>query len=396
VTLRYVPVAPLAGSREGQTGIYLDHAATTPIDPRVSAAMEPFTVSIYGNPSSVYRAAREVRRAVDDARDQVASVLDARSTEIVFTSGGSESDNAAIKGVAFARRLGGHLVTSQIEHHAVLRSAEFLEKLGVQVTYVAPDRDGMVDPDAIGRALRADTFLVSVMYANNEIGTIQPIEEISRLTRARRILFHVDAVQAAGALDLSVARLGVDLLSLSGHKFSGPKGTGLLYIRRGTVCWPLINGGGQERGRRAGTENVAGIVGFAAALRIAQAESGVRNARVGPMRDRLVAGVLSAIPATRLTGHPTHRLPNNASFCFEGVSGESLLLALDQNGVAASAGSACTSGSLEPSHVLLAIGLSPELALGSLRLTLGSSNTDADVDRVLALLPALVERLRRP
>jgi cysteine desulfurase len=396
VTLPRSPVAPLARPREGHDSVYFDHAATTPIDPRVVAAMEPYTGSIYGNPSSVYRAAREARRAVDDARDLVASILDARSTDIVFTAGGSESDNAALKGVAFAHRLNGHIVTSQIEHHAVLRSAEFLEKLGVQVSFVAPDRDGVVDPDAIGRALRADTFLVSVMYANNEIGTIQPIEDISRLTRARRIPFHVDAVQAAGSLDLSVRRLGVDLLSLSGHKFSGPKGTGLLYIRRGTVCWPLINGGGQERGRRAGTENVAGIVGFATALRLAQTETSELNARVGPMRDRLVAGVLNAIPEALLTGHPTRRLANNASFCLDGVSGESLLLALDQNGVAASAGSACTSGSLEPSHVLLAIGLPPKLALGSLRLTLGTSNTDAEVDRVLALLPSLVERLRRP
>lgn len=374
---------------------YLDHAATTAVDPRVLEAMLPFLGTLYGNPSSLYRIARDARRAVDAARDSVAEVLGARASEVIFTASGTESDNLAVKGVAFAHYPSrGHVVTTQIEHHAVLHSCAFLEKLGYQVTYLPVDHHGVVDPDAVGRAIRPDTILVSVMYANNEVGTIEPIREIATITRSRRVPLHVDAVQAAGSLDLNVDRLGVDLLTLSGHKFYGPKGTGVLYLRRGTTCWPLIHGGGQERGRRAGTENVAGIVGFAAALQLAEAERDGRNAHVARLRNRLVDGVLCSVAGARLNGHPTHRLPNNASFCFEGVSGESLLLALDQHGVMASTGSACTSGSLEPSHVLLALGVPPRLASGSLRISLGKDNTDEDIDRLLTLLPDLVAKLR--
>ncbi|HLH74417.1 MAG TPA: cysteine desulfurase family protein, partial [Chloroflexota bacterium] len=324
-----------------ETLTYLDHAATTPLDPRVTAAMEPYWSTVYGNPSSMYQLAREARRAIDTARDEVAGLLGARAAEIIFTSSGSESDNFAVKGVAFAQRdHGRHIITSQVEHHAVLHATEFLEQLGFEVTYLPVDQFGMVDPDAVARAIRDDTILISIMYANNEVGTIQPIEEIAKVTRARGVPFHVDAVQAGGALDLSVDRLGVDLLSLSGHKFYGPKGTGALYIRRGTSCWPLIHGGGQERGRRAGTENVAGIVGFATALKLAQSERNANNQHSQRLRDRLIAGILGSIPGVRLTGHPDRRLCNNASFVFEGVSGESLLLALDRRGIMASTGSA--------------------------------------------------------
>jgi cysteine desulfurase len=374
--------------------VYLDHAATTPLDSRVAAAMAPFGAEVYGNPSSMYRMARDARRAVDAARDTVANVLGARASEIEFTGSGSESDNAAIKGVAFAHRLKGHIVTTSIEHHAVLHTVEFLEKLGMAVTYLPVDSTGTVDPDDVGRALRDDTILVSVMYANNEIGTIQPISEIGRITRSRHVPLHVDAVQAAGALELAVDRLGVDLLSISGHKFYGPKGTGALFIRRGTTCWPLVHGGGQERGRRAGTENVAGIVGIGLALSVAQGSADANNERIARLRDRLVAGALGSVGGIQLTGHSNRRLANSASFCIDGVSGESLLLALDQRGIMVSTGSACTSGSLEPSHVLRAIGLPDRLSNGSLRVTLGRDNTEGDVDRFLVELGSVVTLLR--
>ncbi len=374
--------------------IYLDHAATTPLDPRVAEAMLPFWTETYGNPSSIYRAARDSRRSLDAARDSVAELLGAKNTEVIFTSGGSESDNAAIKGVAFAHRGSGHVITTRIEHHAVLNSVEFLEKIGYRATYLPTDEFGRVDPDAVGRAIEADTILVSVMLANNEIGTIEPISDIARVTRARRIPLHVDAVQAGGFLELDVDRLGVDLLSLSGHKFHGPKGTGVLYLRRGTSCWPLIHGGGQERGRRAGTENVAGIVGFAEAFRLAREELNERVRHVTSLRDRIIRGILDHIPDAYLTGHSVDRLPNLASFCFAGVSGESLLLALDLRGIMVSTGSACTSGSLDPSHVLLALNLPVELTQGSLRISLGHRNTGEEVDRLLATLPPVIKSLR--
>ncbi|MGH2460290.1 MAG: cysteine desulfurase family protein, partial [Chloroflexota bacterium] len=373
--------------------IYFDHAATTPLDPRVLDAMLPYLSGGYGNPSRMYRIAREARRAIDEARDLVAGLLGARAPEIVFTGSGSESDNLALKGVAFAHHgKPGHIITSRIEHHAVLHPAEFLEKLGFPVTYLPVDRFGVVDPDDVGRAIRPDTILVSIMYANNEIGTIEPISDIARLTQARHVPLHVDAVQAAGTLEVAVDRLGVDLLSLSAHKFYGPKGTGALYVRRGTACWPLVHGGGQERGRRAGTENVAGIVGLATALRRASESRASRERDLTRLRDRVIGGVLERIPGARLTGHPTARLANHASFQIDGVSGESLLLALDQQGIMVSTGSACTSGSLEPSHVLLALGSSPDEARGSLRISLGKDNTVEEVDHCLDVLAGLVPR----
>ena len=377
--------------------IYLDHAATTPVAPAVLEAMLPYFSERFGNPSSVYATARESRRAIDAARDAVAVVLGARSSEIVFTGSGTESDNLAIKGVAFANRVrGNHVITSQVEHHAVLHSCDYLEKFGFRVTRLPVDRLGVVDLDALEAALDDQTILVSIMYANNEVGTVEPIREVVRIVKGRnpRTVVHTDAVQAGGALDLSVDRLGVDMLSLSGHKFYGPKGVGVLYVRRGTPYWPQQHGGAQERNRRAGTENVPGIVGFAAALKLAYDRLEENNAHVRRLRDRIVAGVLVSVDRAVLTGHPTERLPNNASFCFEGVEGESVLLSLDQQGIMASSGSACTSASLEPSHVLLAMGLPPELAHGSLRITTGLDNTDEQIDRLLAVLPETISRLR--
>ncbi len=375
--------------------IYLDHAATTPVAPAVLEAMLPFFREKFANPSSLYGPAREVRRAIDQARDTVARVLGARSSEIIFTSGGTESDNLAIKGVAFANRhRGNHIITSRVEHHAVLHTCEYLEKFGFRVTYLPVDRTGLVDLNALEDALDDQTILVSIMYANNEVGTIQPIKEIAQLLRPRGIIFHTDAVQAAGALPLNVDDLGVDLLSLSAHKFYGPKGAGVLYVRRGVTFWPQQHGGGQERGRRAGTENVPGIVGLAKALELAEQNQPQYVAHCQALRDRLIQGVLERIPGAVLTGHPTQRLPNNASFCLEGIDAESLLLMLDRRGVCASSGSACTSGSLEPSHVLLAMGIQSPLALGSLRLTVGLDNTPEQIDRALDILVESVQKLR--
>jgi cysteine desulfurase len=374
--------------------IYLDHAATTPLDARVLDAMIPYLTTEYGNASSIYTLGRHAMQAIDHAREQVADVIHSRPTEIAFVGCGSESDNLAIKGIAYAtQKKGNHLITSSIEHHAVLHTCQYLERSGFKTTYLPVDEYGRVDPDAVARAITDQTLLVSIMYANNEIGTIEPIAEIGRICRARKIPFHVDAVQAGGALPIDVAALNVDLLSLSAHKFYGPKGMGILYVRQGMRILPQLQGGSQERGRRAGTENVAGIVGTATALTLAQEEMAQVTPRIKALRDRLIEGVL-AIPRSRLTGHPSERLPNNASFCFEGVEGESLLLSLDLLGIAASSGSACTSGSVDPSHVLIAMGLPPEWSHGSLRLTLGKSNTDADVDAILAHLPGIVEKIR--
>jgi cysteine desulfurase len=375
--------------------IYLDHAATTPVRPEVVEAMLPYWASRAGNPSSVYQWGREAHRALDDAREQAAAVLGCRPQEVIFTSGGTEADNAAIKGVVFANRArGNHVITTQIEHHAVLHTCEWLEQFGVETTYLPVDRFGRVDPQAVAAAITDRTVLISVMYANNEVGTIEPLAAIARLARARRIPFHTDAVQAGGALDLDVNRLGVDLLSLSAHKFYGPKGVGVLYVRAGTRWQPQQQGGAQERDRRGGTENTAGIVGLATALRLAHAERAEANAAVQALRDGLVEGVLGAIPRCELTGHPTERLPNSASFVFHHVEGESILLSLDMKGIFASSGSACTSGALEPSHVITALGYPPEIARGSLRLTLGRENTAAEVDRVLAELPPAIAALR--
>jgi len=375
--------------------IYLDHAATTPVDPRVLDAMLPFFAEEYGNPSSLYGLARHAHQALEDARRSVADVLSCHPSDVIFTGGGTESDNLAIKGVAWALRgNGNHVVTSSVEHHAVGHTCEWLRQFGFEVTYVPVDRNGLVDPDTVGRAITDRTVLVTVMYANNEVGTLQPIREIAALARARGIPVHTDAVQAAGALPLDVDLLGVDLLSISGHKFYGPKGSGALYVRRGTPMHPLVHGGSQESSRRAGTENVPGIVGLATALRLAEAEREEEAERVARLRDRLIDGVLSRIPKARLNGHPTRRLPNNANFCFEGVEGEAIVLHLDHRGIAASSGSACTTGSEEPSHVLLAMGISADIARGSLRLTLGRSTTHEQVEMVLDVLPEVIRKLR--
>lgn len=377
--------------------IYLDYAATTPTDPRVVEAMLPYFTERWGNPSSVYAFGRAARRAVDRARDTLAEILGCRPNELIFTSCGSESDNLAIKGVAFARQSEGrHLITSKIEHHAVLHTFEWLERyFGFEVTYLDVDGYGVVDLAQLERSLRPDTTLVSIMYANNEIGTIQPIPEIAAMLKGRGVVFHTDAVQAGGSLEVDVERLGVDLLSLSGHKLYAPKGIGLLYVRRGTPLLPQLQGGGQERGLRAGTENVPYIVGFARAAEIAYAEREARNERFARLRDRLIAGVLERIPGAHLTGHPTQRLANSASFVFEHTDGESILLNLDQEGIFASSGSACTAGSLEVSHVLKALGLAPELAAGSLRLTTGLHTTEDEIDVVIETLPRVIERVRK-
>lgn len=379
--------------------IYLDHAATTPVDPRVIEAMLPYWTTYWGNPSSIYEEAQAARKGLDGAREGIARVLGARPAEVTFTGGGSEADNLAVRGAALAaRRRGDHIVTSQIEHHAVLHTVQQLEREGFQATYLPVDSEGFVDLDALEQAITPRTTVVSIMLANNEVGTIQPIAEIAKIVKARnpKTVVHTDAVQAAGALDLDVNRLGVDLLSLAAHKVYGPKGVGALYVRTRTPLQPLILGGGQERDRRAGTENVAGAVGFATALRLVYDEFDARNAQSRVLRDRLLREIPACIAASRVTGplDLTRRLSNNASFCFQFVEGEAVLLALDMNGIAASSGSACTSGSLEPSHVLSAMGVPLEIARSSLRLTVGHENSDAQIDCLLDVLPRFVERLR--
>ena len=381
--------------------IYLDHAGTTPMDPRVFDAMRPYFTELYGNPSSVHTIGQEAKYALDNARERVAEVLGCRSSEVVFTSGGTEADNAALHGVATAlHETGNHLITSGVEHHAVLHTCQYLENRGYEVTYLPVDEFGMISPESVYNAIGPRTTLVSIMYANNEIGTINPIPDLAAAVRRRAeeldrtIVLHTDAVQAAGFLDLNVRRLGVDMLSLSGHKFYGPKGTGVLYLRRGTPYLPLLLGGGQERERRSGTENIAGIVGLARALELADGEREGAAAHCAALRDRIIQWAAAHLPDTALNGHPTRRLPNNVNFSFPGVEGESILLGLDMKGIAASSGSACSSGSLEPSHVLLALGQTAELARSSLRITLGKENTDAEVDWLLAALADLVPRLR--
>lgn len=376
--------------------VYLDHAATTPLRPDVLEAMKPFLTDNYANPSSVYRLAQAARSALDHARDSLASSLGAHATELIFTGGGTESDNAAVKGTALAQReRGRHIITTVIEHHAVLHPVEELhERFGFEATVVPVGRDGIVDPADIAEAIRPDTVLISVMWANNEIGTIQPVESIGSIARARGIPFHVDAVQAAGTLPMNLGPLPIDLLSISAHKFYGPKGVGLLYVRRGTPWWPLLTGGGQERNRRAGTENVAGIVGMARALELAVGEREAVTGQVRALRDYLLTEVPKRIPGTHINGALDQRLPNNANVSFDGVHGESLLVGLDLAGIMASSGSACTSGSLEPSHVLQAIGLPARLAQASLRMTVGKENSIAEMERTVEVLGRLVTRLR--
>ena len=376
--------------------VYLDHSATTPLDPEVLQAMMPYLTEEFGNASSVYDLGQRARQAIDQARDEVAAFYGVAAKEVIFTSGGTEGDNFALRGIAERNAdRGRHIITSTIEHDAVLRSAEALERDGFEVTRLRVDRFGLVDPAALSEALRPDTILVSIMHANNEVGTIEPIRELVAVTReGSDAYFHTDAVQSTGKTPARVDELGVDLLSMSAHKLHGPKGVGCLIVRSGVRLEPQLHGGGHERNRRAGTENVAGIVGLAKAVGIASRDLTANTAHLTALRDRLIEGVLDRIPGAELTGHPQQRLPHHASFLFAGVEGESLLLQLDMDGIAASSGSACTSGSLEASHVILALGYPRERALGSLRLSVGKGNTDADIDLVLARLPAMVARLR--
>lgn len=376
--------------------VYMDHAATTFIKPEVIETMLPFLREHFGNPSSLYSIGREGKEAVETAREKLAKALGAKSQEIYFTSGGTESDNWAVKGTAFNRRKKGkHIITTPIEHHAVLYPCEYLETQGFDVTYLPVDEYGLVDPAELEAAIRKDTILISVMYANNEIGTIEPIQEIGEVAKEHEIPFHTDAVQAIGniPLDLQGKDKDVDMLSLSSHKFYGPKGIGALYIREGTEIDSYMHGGAQEKEKRAGTENVAGIVGMGKAIELATANIEEHSEKLKKMRDRLRAGILE-IPECRLNGHPEKRLPGNLNFSFKYIEGESLLLMLDQMGICSSTGSACSSGSLDPSHVLSAIGVPPEISQGSLRLTLGDANSEGDVDYVLEVLPKIVERLR--
>jgi cysteine desulfurase len=376
--------------------VYMDHAATTFVKPEIEESMIPFLKGYFGNPSSLYSLGRESKEAIEASREKLAKALGAKPEEIYFTSGGTESDNWAIKGTAFSRRKRGkHIITTSIEHHAVLYPCEYLETQGFDVTYLPVDRCGLVDPADVEASLREDTILISVMYANNEIGTIEPIQEIGKIAKEHDVLFHTDAVQVIGAvpLDMKQSHKDVDMLSLSSHKFYGPKGIGALFLREDTQIDNFMHGGGQERGKRAGTENVAGIVGMGNAIELATANIEKHNESIIKMRDRLLSGILD-ISDCRLNGHPEKRLPGNLNFSFEYIEGESLLLMLDQMGICSSTGSACSSGSLETSHVLKAIGLPPEIAQGSLRLTLGDANSEEDIDYVLEVLPETVGKLR--
>ena len=378
------------------TRIYMDNAATTRVTEPVAQAMLPYLTEIYGNPSSVHAFGREARKAMEAARRQVAEALGAQPNEIYFTGCGTESDNWAIRGAAEKHKSRGrHIITSAIEHHAVLHACQQLEKEGFSVTYLPVDEYGLVSPQSLKEALREDTILVSIMLANNEIGTIEPIEELSAIAREAGALFHTDAVQAIGSVKIDVNQLGVDMLSLSGHKFHAPKGVGALYIRSGVRIGRLMEGGAQERAQRPGTENLASIVGLGKAIELACADIDGHNQKLAAMRDRMIEGILSGIPEVRLNGHPQKRLPGNVNVSVRYVEGESLLLNLDFKGIAASSGSACTSGSLDPSHVLLAIGLSHETAHGSLRFSLSEENTEQEVDQVVRALSEITERLRR-
>ncbi|MDO8473535.1 MAG: cysteine desulfurase NifS [Dehalococcoidia bacterium] len=374
--------------------VYLDNAASTPVAPEVLEAMVPYFWELCGNPSSVHSPGQTAREAIEQARVELAQVLGCQPAEVYFTSGGTESDNQAIFGTAWTAKQPGHIITSAIEHHAVLHSCQWLEKSGWRVTYLPVDGTGMVDPDDVQAAICPDTALVTIMHANNEVGTVQPIGAIRRMCRDADVRFHTDAVQSVGHIPTRVDELRVDLLSVSGHKFNAPKGVGALYVRRGAFIAPLLHGGGHERGRRSGTENVPGIVGLGRASELARDQMGAEALRLARLRDRLIDGIIGSVPDAFQTGHRESRLPNNASMIFRGLDGELLLRALDAAGIAASSGSACTSGSLEPSHVLLAMGISPEDSLGSLRLSLGLYTSDADIDYVLEQLPKAVESAR--
>ena len=376
--------------------IYMDHSATTPVKKEVLDEMLPYFSEFYGNPSSVYALSNQSKVAIDKAREQVAKALGSKKTEIYFTGGGSESDNWAIKGVAFKNfDKGNHIITTKIEHHAVLHTCEYLETKGFEVTYLDVDEYGMISLEDLERSIKDTTILISIMFANNEIGTIQPIKEIGALAKKHGVLFHTDAVQAVGSIEIDVKDMNIDLLSLSAHKLYGPKGVGALYIKQGLKIDSLITGGAQERNKRAGTENIAGIVGLGKAIELAYENLEDNNKKLISLRERLIKNIYEKIDYVRLNGHPTERLPGNVNFCFQFIEGEALLLSLDMMGIAGSSGSACTSGSLDPSHVLLAIGLSHEIAHGSLRLSLGTANTEEEVDYVAESLVGIVDRLRK-
>ena len=375
--------------------IYLDHAATTYTRQEVVDAMLPYFTEKFGNASTIYSIGRESKKAIEEAREKVARALGAQPNEVFFTGSGTEADNWAIKGIAYANRSkGNHIITSSIEHHAVLHTCQYLESEGFEVTYLPVDEYGLVDPEQVRNAIKDNTILITIMFANNEIGTIQPVKEIGKIAKEKGVYFHTDAVQAVGNVPIDVNDMNIDLLSLSGHKFYGPKGVGALYIRKGTKIVSYLHGGAQERGRRASTENVPAIVGLGRAIELATNDMEEHNKKLVKLRDRTITEVLKRIPYSRLNGHREKRLPGNANFSFEFIEGESLLLMLDMKGIAASSGSACTSGSLDPSHVLLAIGLPHEIAHGSLRITFGADNTEEDVDYLLEVLPPIVERLR--
>jgi cysteine desulfurase len=373
----------------------MDHNATTPVHPEVLEAMMPFFRDHFGNASSIHWAGREVKKYLDEAREQVAGLMNADPDEIVFTGCGTESDNMAIKGVAFTHKdKGRHIITSKVEHHAVLHTCEFMEKTGYEITRLSVDREGMIDLEELRRAIRSDTVLISIMFANNETGTIFPVQEIGEIAREKGVLFHSDAVQAAGKIPVDLKKLPVDVLSLSGHKLNTPKGIGAQFIRKGTRLSPLIHGGAQERNRRAGTENIPYIIGLGKACEIARRDFQKRHEKLRGLRDRLQEGILRTIPHVELNGHPVKRLPNTLNMSFLYVEGESLLLNLDLEGIAVASGSACTSGSLDPSHVLLAMGKSPLLAQSALRFSLGWTNNEEDVGYLLEVLPRVIDRLR--
>lgn len=375
--------------------IYFDHAATTPTDKTIANAMLEYMTTKFGNPSSVHSFGREVRKEVSEARENIAALINANANEIFFTSGGSESDNFALKGIAFANKnKGNHIITTQIEHHAILHTCQWLEKQGFDVTYLPVDEDGMISLDELKAAITDKTILISIMFANNEVGTIEPIKEIGAIAKEHGVYFHTDAVQAVANVEIDVQDMNIDLLSLSGHKFYGPKGIGAIYIRRGVKIQPVQLGGAQERNMRAGTENVPAIVGLGMAAQFAKRDFVEKNAHLIALRDKLIKGIQEQIPDIKLNGHPTKRLPGNVNFSFRYIEGESLLLSLDMKGIAASSGSACTSGSLDPSHVLLAMGLIHEIAHGSLRISLGRDNTEEDIDYTLEVLPQIIARLR--
>ncbi len=375
--------------------VYLDHSATTPVDPEVAQLMLTYYTSKFGNPSSIHSFGREAKKGLEDARQQVANLIGAQPEEIVFTSGGTEADNMALIGTALANvKKGNHIITSAIEHHAIIDTCKYLEKQGFRLTIIPVDDQGLINVADVAKAITPETILVSIMHANNEVGTIQPIAEIGKLLKDKGIVFHTDAVQSLGKIPVNVDDLGVSLLTASAHKIYGPKGVGCLYIRKGTRIQALVHGGGQERKRRSGTENLPGIIGFGKACELAGQRLEEDSAYIADLRDRLMKGILGKIDHVKLNGHPTKRVPTNLNVSFEYIEGESLLLSLDMKGIAGSSGSACTSGSLDPSHVLLAMGICHEIAHGSLRLTLGRENTIEDVDYVLEVLPQIVDRLR--